>query len=41
MGFLFYANFMRIVLRGGFAILLAERARAFMRAAGVGPESGQ
>jgi hypothetical protein len=41
MGFLFYANFVRFVLRGGFAIVLVEQARAIMRAAGVGPEAGQ
>jgi hypothetical protein len=41
MGFLFYANFVRFVLRGGLAIVLVEQARALIRAAGVGPESGQ
>jgi hypothetical protein len=40
MGFLFYATFVRFVLRGGLAIVLVEQARAIMRAAGVGPESG-
>jgi hypothetical protein len=39
MGFLFYANFVRFVLRGSFAIVLVEQARALMRAAGVAPES--
>jgi hypothetical protein len=41
MGFLFYANFVRFVLRGEFAIVLVEHARAFVRAARVGAESGQ
>jgi hypothetical protein len=41
MGFLFYANFVRFVLRGAFAIVLVEQARALMRAAGVSPEAGQ
>ena len=41
MGFLFYANFVRFVLRGEFAIVLVEHARAFVRAARVGVESGQ
>jgi hypothetical protein len=41
MGFLFYANFVRLVLRGELTLVLLERARAFMRAAGVGPEAGQ
>jgi hypothetical protein len=41
MGFLFYANFVRFVLRGGFVIVLVEHARAFVRAARVGAESGQ
>jgi hypothetical protein len=41
MGFLFYANFVRFVLRGGLAIVLVEQARALIRAAGVGPEAGQ
>jgi len=41
MGFWFYANFVRFVLRGEFTLVLLEHARAFMRAAGVGPEAGQ
>jgi hypothetical protein len=41
MGFLFYANFVRFVLRGDFAIVLVQHARAIIRAAGVGPETGQ
>jgi hypothetical protein len=41
MGFLFYANFVRFVLRGWLAIVLVEQARALIRAAGVGPEAGQ
>jgi hypothetical protein len=41
MGFLFYANFVRFVLRGGLAIVLVEQARALIRAARVGPEAGQ
>jgi hypothetical protein len=41
MGFLFYANLVRFVLRGGLAIVLVEQARALIRAAGVGPEAGQ
>jgi len=38
MGFLFYANFVRFVLRGGFAIVLVEQARALIRAAGAEAE---
>jgi hypothetical protein len=41
MGILFYANFVRFVLRGGFAVVLVEQARSLMRAAGVAPESEQ
>lgn len=39
MGFVFYANFVRFVVRGGLAIVLLEQARALLRAAGVGPEA--
>ena len=35
MGFLFYANFVRFVVEGGYRHVLAERARAWMRAAGM------
>jgi hypothetical protein len=35
MGFLFYANFVRIVLEGGYTYALMERARAWMKAAGM------
>jgi hypothetical protein len=37
MGFLFYANFVRLVLKGGYGHLLAERARVWMKAAGLVP----
>jgi hypothetical protein len=37
MGFLFYANFVRLVLKGGYGHLLAERARVWMKAAGFMP----
>jgi hypothetical protein len=33
MGFLFYANFVRLVLEGGYSLVLLERARAFMKTA--------
>ena len=33
MGFLFYANLVRFVLRGGFAIVVLEQARSLVRAA--------
>jgi hypothetical protein len=35
MGFLFYANFVRFVVEGGYRQVLAERAWAWMRAAGA------
>lgn len=35
MGFLFYANLVRIVLRGGLAIVVMEQARSLVRAAGA------
>ncbi len=31
MGFLFYANFVRFVLEGGYRHILVERARAFIK----------
>jgi hypothetical protein len=37
MGFLFYANFVRFVLEGGYGHVLAERARVWMKAAGIVP----
>jgi hypothetical protein len=37
MGFLFYANFVRFVLGGGYGHVLAERARVWMKAAGIVP----
>jgi hypothetical protein len=37
MGFLFYANFVRIVLEGGFTHILVERAREWVKAAGRVP----
>ena len=37
MGILFYANFVRFVLGGGYGHVLAERARVWMKAAGIGP----
>jgi hypothetical protein len=37
MGFLFYANFVRFVLEGGYGQMLAERARVWMEAAGIVP----
>jgi hypothetical protein len=36
MGFLFYANLVRFVFRGGLAIVVMEHARALIRAAGMG-----
>jgi hypothetical protein len=39
MGFLFYANFVRFVLEGGYGHVLAERARVWMKAAGIVPPS--
>ncbi|MGA7839971.1 MAG: hypothetical protein WBS17_04840 [Candidatus Acidiferrales bacterium] len=39
MGFLFYANLVRIVLEGGYGLVLAERARVWMKAAGIVPPS--
>jgi hypothetical protein len=35
MGFLFYANLVRFVLRGGLAIVVMEQARSLVRAAGA------
>jgi hypothetical protein len=35
MGFLFYASFVRLVLEGGYGLVLAERARVWMKAAGI------
>ncbi len=35
MGFLFYANFVRFVIEGGFRQILVERARTFMKNAVV------
>ena len=37
MGFLFYANFVRFVLEGRYGHVLAERARVWMKAAGIVP----
>ena len=37
MGFLFYANFVKFVLEGGYGHVLAERARVWMKAAGIVP----
>ncbi|MFZ0519661.1 MAG: hypothetical protein WAN14_19975 [Candidatus Acidiferrales bacterium] len=37
MGFLFYANFVRIVLEGGFTHILMERARVWVKSAGRMP----
>jgi hypothetical protein len=37
MGFLFYASFVRFVLEGGYGHVLAERARVWMKAAGIVP----
>jgi hypothetical protein len=37
MGFLFYANFVRFVLEGGYTHVLMERARGWMKAAGMVP----
>ncbi len=37
MGFLFYANFVRFVLEGGYTHVLMERARVWMKAAGMVP----
>jgi hypothetical protein len=37
MGFLFYASFVRFVLEGGYGHVLAERARVWMKAAGITP----
>ena len=37
MGFLFYASFVRFVLEGGYAQVLMERARVWMKAAGMVP----
>jgi hypothetical protein len=37
MGLLFYANFVRIVLEGGFTHILMERAREWMKVAGRVP----
>jgi hypothetical protein len=35
MGFLFYANFVRFVIEGGYRHILVERARSFIKNAGV------
>jgi hypothetical protein len=35
MGILFYANYMRLILEGGFSLVLLERARSIMKAAGA------
>jgi hypothetical protein len=35
MGFLFYANFVRLVIEGGYRHILVERARTFMKNTGV------
>jgi hypothetical protein len=37
MGFLFYANFVRFVLEGAYTHILMERARVWMKAAGMMP----
>jgi hypothetical protein len=37
MGFLFYANFVRFVLEGGYTHALVERAREWVKAAGRVP----
>jgi hypothetical protein len=37
MGFLFYANFVRFVLEGRYTHVLMERARVWMKAAGMVP----
>jgi hypothetical protein len=37
MGFLFYANFVRFVLEGGYTYVLMERARVWMKAASLVP----
>lgn len=38
MGFLFYASFVRFVLEGGYTHVLMERARVWMKAAGMAPQ---
>jgi hypothetical protein len=35
MGFVFYANIVRLVLEGGYSLVLLERARAFMKTSAV------
>ncbi len=35
MGFLFYANYVRLILEGGFSLILLERARSIMKTAGA------
>jgi hypothetical protein len=32
MGFIFYANYMRLILEGGFSLMLLQRARTLMQA---------
>ena len=38
MGFLFYASFVRFVLEGAYTHVLMERARVWMKAAGMAPQ---
>ena len=35
MGFIFYANYVRLILEGGFSLMLLQRARTIMKAAAV------
>ncbi len=32
MGFIFYANYLRLILEGGFSLMLLQRARTMMQA---------
>jgi hypothetical protein len=32
MGFIFYANYVRLILEGGFSLVLLQRARTLMNA---------
>jgi|HubBroStandDraft_2_1064218.scaffolds.fasta_scaffold212206_2 hypothetical protein len=32
MGFIFYANYVRLILEGGFSLMLLQRARTLMQA---------
>jgi hypothetical protein len=41
MGFVFYARLVRLILEGGYSIILLERARALMKTARVRDWTGQ